>query len=82
MVSIFNSMDSLRSSFFGKMFMKTPPLKNMLAGSSVSDPELDPHSMAAWIWIRIRIPNAVPEPGGLKRTTMKGKNSQKPDNKA
>jgi hypothetical protein len=38
---------------------------------SVSDPEPDPHSMTAWI--RIRIPNVDPDPGGIKRTTMKGK---------
>jgi hypothetical protein len=46
----------------------------------VSDP--DSHGSAfTWIriqlvaWIRIRIPNADPDPGGLKRAEMKKKRS-------
>jgi hypothetical protein len=38
---------------------------------------MDPHSMAAWIWIRIRIPNADPDAGGLNRAKMKAKTQTK-----
>jgi hypothetical protein len=45
--------------------------KDSLCRSSASDP--DPHSMAAWI--RIRIPNADPDPIGLKRAKKEGENA-------
>jgi hypothetical protein len=37
---------------------------------------MDPHSIGP----RIRIRNADPDPGGLKRAKMKKKRSKKPDN--
>jgi hypothetical protein len=65
-----------------KTYRYAPPA--YLLVTSVPDPHgsafnWSPGSGSAWIriqlvvWIRIRIPNADPDPEGLKRAKMKGK---------
>jgi hypothetical protein len=47
--------------------------------SSVSDPDLEPHWIRIGLasWIRIRIRNAAPDPGGVKSAKTEGENGNK-----